>query len=285
MNLIDKKFFRYTDLAAWQADQDEGIIPFDAIVLVDKEGVVCRDGIVYRQVYICPGNVQALTTASTPQQITAALGSFADFKAAVEAGRPVFFKDSAAQTGDARIYSAASVQIVSVLGVCAVYYFQGVQFCVLGLTWDASGWKSVNNVGRTPLLQQTDVKDILTSTSATQPLSANQGRVLKGLIDGMTESALPYFTAEYDPDGDNEELIGIASQLLQLRSFDLLVGYVTNKTETSKTVQYIMFHSWYSRQGAIMISLGLCSNGKTYRLVVANAQTVTVQITEVVPTT
>lgn len=284
MNPIDKNFFRYPDLAAWQADHDEGIIPADAMVLVDKEGVVCRGNTVYRQIYVCPGNVQGLTTASTPQQITAALGSFADFKAAVEAGRPVFFKTKSS-TGDASIYSAASAQIVSVLGLCVIYYFQGVQFCVLGLTWDASGWKSVNNVGRTPLLQQTDVKDILTSTSATQPLSANQGRVLKGLIDGMTESALPYFTAEYDPDGDNEELIGIASQLLQLRSFDLLVGYVKHLTETSHSITYIMFHSWYGNPSSIMLSIGIGVDGKTYRLVVANAQTVTVQIMEVVPTT
>lgn len=285
MNPIDKKFFRYPDLAAWQADHDEGIIPSDAIVLVDKEGVVCRGSNVYRQVYICPGNVQGLTTASTPQQITAALGSFADFKAAVEAGRPVFFKGSAAQAGDASIYSAASAQIMTLLGLCVIYYFQRVQFCVLGLTWDASGWKSVNNVRRTPLLQQTDVKDILTSTSATQPLSANQGRVLKGLIDGMTESALPYFTAEYDPEGDNEELIGIASQLLQLRSFDLLVGYVKHLTDTSRSIIYIMFHSWYGNPGSIMLSIGIGVDGKIYRLVVTNAQTVTVQIMEVVPTT
>lgn len=284
MNLIDKKFFRYTDLAAWQADHDEGIIPADAMVLVDKEGVICRNGIVYRQVYICPGNVQGLTTASTPQQITAALGSFADFKAAVEAGRPVFFKIKSS-TGDASISCALHVNISSVISLCAIAYIQGGQHFSLGVTYDASGWTGVNINNGSVLLKQTDVKDILTSTSATQPLSANQGRVLKGLIDGMTESALPYFTAEYDPDGDNEELIGIASQLLQLRSFDLLVGYVKHLTETSHSITYIMFHSWYGNPGSIMLSIGIGVDGKTYRLVVANAQTVTVQIMEVVPTT
>ena len=284
MNLIDKKFFRYTDLAAWQADHDEGIIPADAMVLVDKEGVICRNGIVYRQVYICPGNVQGLTTASTPQQITAALGSFADFKAAVEAGRPVFFKIKSS-TGNASISCALHVNISSVISLCAIAYIQGGQHFNLGVTYDASGWTGVNINNGSVLLKQTDVKDILTSTSATQPLSANQGRVLKGLIDGMTESALPYFTAEYDPDGDNEELIGIASQLLQLRSFDLLVGYVKHLTETSHSITYIMFHSWYGNPGSIMLSIGIGVDGKIYRLVVANAQTVTVQIMEVVPTT
>lgn len=284
MNPIDKNFFRYPDLAAWQADHDEGIIPPDAMVLVDKEGVVCRGNTVYRQIYVCPGNVQALTTASTPQQITDALGSFADFKAAVEAGRPVFFKTKSS-TGNASISCALHVNIASVISLCAIAYIQGGQHFSLGVTYDASGWTGVNINNGSVLLKQTDVKDILTSTSATQPLSANQGRVLKGLIDGMTESALPYFTAEYDPDGDNEELIGIASQLLQLRSFDLLVGYVKHLTETSHSITYIMFHSWYGNPGSIMLSTGIGVDGKIYRLVVANAQTVTVQIMEVVPTT
>lgn len=284
MNPIDKNFFRYPDLAAWQADHDEGIIPAYAMVLVDKEGVVCRGNIVYRQIYVCPGNVQGLTTASTPQQITAALGSFADFKAAVEAGRPVFFKTKSS-TGNASISCALHVNIASVISLCAIAYIQGGQHFSLGVTYDASGWTGVNINNGSVLLKQTDVKDILTSTSATQPLSANQGRVLKGLIDGMTESALPYFTAEYDPDGDNEELIGIASQLLQLRSFDLLVGYVKHLTETSHSITYIMFHSWYGNPGSIMLSTGIGVDGKIYRLVVANAQTVTVQIMEVVPTT
>ena len=284
MNPIDKNFFRYPDLAAWQADHDEGIIPSDAIVLVDKEGVVCRGNTVYRQIYVCPGNVQGLTTASTPQQITAALGSFADFKAAVEAGRPVFFKTKSS-TGDASISCALHVNIASLISLCAIAYIQGGQHFSLGVTYDASGWTGVNINNGSVLLKQTDVKDILTSKSATQPLSANQGRVLKGLIDGMTESALPYFTAEYDPEGDNEELIGIASQLLQLRSFDLLVGYVKHLTETSHSIIYIMFHSWYGNPGSIMLSIGLGVDGKIYRLVVSNAQTVTVQIMEVVPTT
>ena len=284
MNPIDKNFFRYPDLAAWQADHDEGIIPADAMVLVDKEGVVCRGNTVYRQIYVCPGNVQGLTTASTPQQITAALGSFADFKAAVEAGRPVFFKTKSS-TGDASISCALHVNIASLISLCAIAYIQGGQHFSLGVTYDASGWTGVNINNGSVLLKQTDVKDILTSKSATQPLSANQGRVLKGLIDGMTESALPYFTAEYDPEGDNEELIGIASQLLQLRSFDLLVGYVKHLTETSHSIIYIMFHSWYGNPGSIMLSIGLGVDGKIYRLVVANAQTVTVQIMEVVPTT
>ena len=284
MNPIDKNFFRYPDLAAWQADHDEGIIPADAMVLVDKEGVVCRGNTVYRQIYVCPGNVQGLTTASTPQQITAALGSFADFKAAVEAGRPVFFKTKSS-TGDASISCALQVNIASVISLCAIAYIQGGQHFSLGVTYDASGWTGVNINNGSVLLKQTDVKDILTSKSATQPLSANQGRVLKGLIDGMTESALPYFTAEYDPEGDNEELIGIASQLLQLRSFDLLVGYVKHLTETSRSIIYIMFHSWYGNPGSIMLSIGIGVDGKIYRLVVSNAQTVTVQIMEVVPTT
>lgn len=285
MNLIDKKFFRYPDLAAWQADQDEGIIPFDAIVLVDKEGVVCRDGIVYRQVYICPGNVQALTTSSTPQQITAALGSFADFKTAVEAGRPVFFKTKSS-TGDASISCVLHVNIASVISLCAIAYIQGGQHFSLGVTFDASGWTGVNINSGSILLKQIDVKDILTSTSATQALSANQGRVLKGLIDGMTESALPYFTAEYDPDGDNEELIGIASQLLELRSFDLLVGYVKHLTETSRSTTYIMFHSWYGIRATVNQSLGIGADGKTYRLIVQDIpDNLTVQIMEVAPTT
>lgn len=143
MNLIDKNFFRYPDLAAWQADHDEGIIPADAMVLVDKEGVVCRGNTVYRQIYVCPGNVQGLTTASTPQQITAALGSFADFKAAMEARRPLFFRVS--QGGDRGMACASFVSMTDLMGICAIYWFQAAHFCTLGLNYDSSGWKSVGN--------------------------------------------------------------------------------------------------------------------------------------------
>lgn len=44
------------------------------------------------------------------------------------------------------------------------------------------------------VLTDEDVVDELTSTSATTPLSANQGKVLKGLIDGIEVGTDPSVT-------------------------------------------------------------------------------------------
>lgn len=46
------------------------------------------------------------------------------------------------------------------------------------------------------VLTDEDVVDGLTSTSATTPLSANQGKVLKGLIDGIKVGTDPSVTAD-----------------------------------------------------------------------------------------
>lgn len=46
------------------------------------------------------------------------------------------------------------------------------------------------------VLTDEDVVDGLTSTSATTPLSANQGKVLKGLIDGIEVGTDPTVTAD-----------------------------------------------------------------------------------------
>lgn len=46
------------------------------------------------------------------------------------------------------------------------------------------------------VLTDEDVVDGLTSTSATTPLSANQGKVLKGLIDGIEVGTDPSVTAD-----------------------------------------------------------------------------------------
>lgn len=46
------------------------------------------------------------------------------------------------------------------------------------------------------VLTDEDVVDGLTSTSATTPLSANQGKVLKGLIDGLEVGTDPTVTQE-----------------------------------------------------------------------------------------
>lgn len=46
------------------------------------------------------------------------------------------------------------------------------------------------------VLTNEDVVDGLTSTSATTPLSANQGKVLKGLIDGIEVGTDPSVTAD-----------------------------------------------------------------------------------------
>lgn len=46
------------------------------------------------------------------------------------------------------------------------------------------------------VLTDEDVVDGLTSTSATTPLSANQGKVLKGLIDGLEVGTNPEVTQD-----------------------------------------------------------------------------------------
>lgn len=46
------------------------------------------------------------------------------------------------------------------------------------------------------VLTDEDVVDGLTSTSATTPLSANQGKVLKGLIDGIKVGTDPTVTQD-----------------------------------------------------------------------------------------
>lgn len=46
------------------------------------------------------------------------------------------------------------------------------------------------------VLTDGDVVDSLTSTSATTPLSANQGKVLKGLIDGIEVGTDPEVTKD-----------------------------------------------------------------------------------------
>lgn len=46
------------------------------------------------------------------------------------------------------------------------------------------------------VLTDEDVVDGLTSTSATAPLSANQGKVLKGLIDGLEVGTDPTVTQD-----------------------------------------------------------------------------------------
>lgn len=46
------------------------------------------------------------------------------------------------------------------------------------------------------VLTDEDVVDGLTSTSATTPLSANQGKVLKGLIDGIEVGTDPTVTSD-----------------------------------------------------------------------------------------
>lgn len=46
------------------------------------------------------------------------------------------------------------------------------------------------------VLTDEDVVDGLTSTSATTPLSANQGKVLKGLIDGIEVGTDPTVTKD-----------------------------------------------------------------------------------------
>lgn len=46
------------------------------------------------------------------------------------------------------------------------------------------------------LLEQKDVVDNLTSTSANVPLSANQGKVLKGMIDGIEVGTDPSVTQD-----------------------------------------------------------------------------------------
>lgn len=46
------------------------------------------------------------------------------------------------------------------------------------------------------VLTDEDVVDNLTSTSATKPLSANQGKVLKGLIDGLEVGTDPEVTQD-----------------------------------------------------------------------------------------
>lgn len=46
------------------------------------------------------------------------------------------------------------------------------------------------------VLTDEDVVDGLTSTSATTPLSANQGKVLKGLIDGINVGTDPEVTQD-----------------------------------------------------------------------------------------
>ena len=46
------------------------------------------------------------------------------------------------------------------------------------------------------VLTDDDVVDGLTSTSATTPLSANQGKVLKGLIDGIEVGTDPTVTQD-----------------------------------------------------------------------------------------
>lgn len=46
------------------------------------------------------------------------------------------------------------------------------------------------------VLTDEDVVDGLTSTSATTPLSANQGKVLKGLIDGLEVGTDPTVTED-----------------------------------------------------------------------------------------
>lgn len=46
------------------------------------------------------------------------------------------------------------------------------------------------------VLTDEDVVDGLTSTSATTPLSANQGKVLKGLIDGIEVGTDPSVTQD-----------------------------------------------------------------------------------------
>lgn len=46
------------------------------------------------------------------------------------------------------------------------------------------------------VLTDEDVVDGLTSTSATTPLSANQGKVLKGLIDGIDVGTDPTVTQD-----------------------------------------------------------------------------------------
>lgn len=48
------------------------------------------------------------------------------------------------------------------------------------------------------VLTDEDVVDNLTSTSATTPLSANQGKVLKGLIDGIEVGTDPSVTEDIE---------------------------------------------------------------------------------------
>ena len=48
------------------------------------------------------------------------------------------------------------------------------------------------------VLTDEDVVDNLTSTSSTTPLSANQGKVLKGLIDGIDVGTDPSVTADIE---------------------------------------------------------------------------------------
>lgn len=48
------------------------------------------------------------------------------------------------------------------------------------------------------VLTDEDVVDNLTSTSATTPLSANQGKVLKGLIDGIDVGTDPSVTEDIE---------------------------------------------------------------------------------------
>lgn len=58
--------------------------------------------------------------------------------------------------------------------------------------------KATNYNGDTDytLLEQKDVVDNLTSTSANVPLSANQGKLLKGMIDGIEVGTDPSVTQD-----------------------------------------------------------------------------------------
>lgn len=68
------------------------------------------------------------------------------------------------------------------------------------------------------VLTDKDVVDGLTSTSATTPLSANQGKVLKGLIDGLEVGTDP--TVKQDISNLKSQMQTVNSNISTLNSSD-----------------------------------------------------------------
>lgn len=180
--------------------------------------VVYADGTqdTFKVNYIIPGVIEGLSDASEAGDIQAAFGTVAELKAAVADKLPIVLQvsDNSVAVVSQASDSGSAITLEVVLGDILTTYT--LSYADNAYTSFAESLKSV--------LGTSDVVDNLTTASATQPLSANQGKVLKESIDS-NKTTIDAYTVNGKAISTNPELSGA--------DVDLSEGYAAAESYTA----------------------------------------------------